>query len=305
MAKKDTALYFTTVCAFPNNAAVLGGHLVIQEDEPEGTRLMVFNKGNWTHLGDMMDVVYATALKRPSGGQAALGALGREELYREFVFGGESKDIPLRKTEEGYLEDLLAIDDTMYACGAQGQVYRLRGGRWQAIDRGLRVKFNGEEVERMLLSITGFSHDDLYVCGFEGEVWRFDGKKWSELDSPTNLPLNAALCAPDKRVYFCGEDANIFALEPDGSWLDFSNKQVSAESFYDLTWFNGRVYVAADGKLLYLDSDKLKAVKEPSEGEWRFLNIDAPSDRIWCVGSEEVYDYDGRKWTRHVCPENE
>ena len=305
MAKKDTALYFTTVCAFPNNAAVLGGHLVIQEDEPEGTRLMVLNKGEWTHLGDLMDIVYATALRRPKGEPAALGALGREGLYREFVFGGAARDIPLRKTEEGYLEDLLAIDDTMYACGAQGQVYRLRGARWQAIDRGLRVEFNGEEVERMLLSICGFSHDDLYVCGFEGEVWHYDGKKWSELDSPTNLPLNAALCAPDKRVYFCGEDGNVFALEQDGSWLDLSDKQVSAESFYDTTWFAGRVYIAADDKLLYLEADKLKAVKNPSKGEWRFLNIDAANDRIWCVGSEEVFDYDGKKWTRHVCSENE
>ncbi len=26
---------------------------------------MVLNKGNWTHLGDMMDIVYAIALRRP------------------------------------------------------------------------------------------------------------------------------------------------------------------------------------------------------------------------------------------------
>jgi hypothetical protein len=303
--KKDTALYFTTVAAFPNNAAVLGGHLAIQGEDPEGTRLMVINKESWTHLGDMMDIVYAIAIRRPQHDPAALGALGREELYREFVFGGASRDIAINKSEEGYLEDLTAIGDVMYACGAQGQVYRLRGSRWQAIDKGLRVEFNGEDVERMLLGIAGFSHDDLYVCGFDGEVWRYDGKKWTELDSPTNLPLNAVLCAPDKLVYFCGESGHLFALTRDGSWDDLTDEEFADAEFSDLTWFKDRLWIAADDRLLYLDGRKVKAVKNPSKGEWRILNIDAAPDRIWCVGGEETLDYDGQKWTSHVCPENE
>jgi photosystem II stability/assembly factor-like uncharacterized protein len=302
--KKQTALYFTTVCAFPKNAAVLGGHLVIQGEDPLGTRLMVVNNDAWTHLDDMMQVVYATVLRRSPGKPHSLAAVGRDGLYREFPFGGASRDIPIPKKEVGYLEDAWENAGKVYVCGAQGQVYRLRDSTWQAIDRGLRVEFNGQEVERMLLSISGFSDDDVYVCGFEGEVWHFDGKKWTELDSPTNLPLNAVLCAPDERVYVCGAAGTMFAIESDGSWVDLSDKAVSEETFYDMTVFKGKVYVAADEKLLYLDADKLKAVKSPSQGDWRFLAIDAADDRIWCVGSEEVFDYDGKKWTRHVCPEN-
>jgi hypothetical protein len=303
--KKQTALYFTSVCGFPNNAAVLGGHLVIQGDDPEGTRIMVLTNGKWTHLGDVMEVVYAMALRRPPGEPACLGALGRDGLYREFPFGGAPRDVDLPKAEEGYLEDLRSIGDKAYACGAQGQAYRLHGRQWRAIDRGLRVEFDGENVERMLLSIDGFSDDEVYVCGAEGEVWRFNGKKWSELDSPTNLPLNAGLCAPDRRVYVCGEGGSLFAMEPDGSWLDLSDPRVSTDSFYDMTLFKGRLFIAADEKLLHVDSDTLKAVTVPRQGECRVLAIDAAADRIWCVGAEEVFDYDGTKWTRHVCPENE
>jgi hypothetical protein len=304
MAKKKTALYFTTVCAFPRNAAVLGGHLVIQEDDPEGTRLMVLNNGKWTHLGDVMEVVYATALRRPPGEKHALGVLGRDGLYREFIFGATSRDIPIPKSEAGYLEDLCNVNERMYICGAQGQVYRLDGTTWRAIDRGLRLKFDGEEVRRMLLSIAGFAEDHLYVCGFGGEVWRFNGKKWVELDSPTNLQLNRVMCGPGQRVYFSGAAGTLFALEPDGSWHDLGDRKVSKAMFSDMTVFQERVYIAAGDGLLYLEGDQLKSVTGPLEGEPEFLAIDAADDRIWCVGAEEVFNYDGQAWTRHLCPEN-
>jgi hypothetical protein len=305
VVEKRTALYFTTVAAYPGYRVALGGHFVKEGDDPKGTRLMLYTGTTWGHHDDIGVIIYDIAVRIPPGeAKRRLCVLGRQGFYREYVPSVGPVDIPIDPVEVGYLEDIAPIGDAVFACGAHGQVYRLRGARWEAIHRGIHVPFNGEDVERMLLSITGFAENDLYVCGFEGEVWHFNGKKWSELDSPTDLPLNAALCAPDKRVYFCGEGGNVFALEKDGSWLDLSNKQVSENALYDMTLFQGRVYIAADSKLLYIEADKLRAVADPNEGEWEFLKLDAADDRIWCVGSEEVFDYDGQKWTRHQCPEN-
>jgi hypothetical protein len=303
--KKRTALYFTTVAAYPGYRVALGGHLVIEGEDPQATRLMLYSGSAWGHLDDIPDVVYALALRIPKGEtRRRLCVLGREGFYREYTPPQGHVDIPVDPEEVGYLEDVAPIGEAVFACGAQGQVYRLRGSRWTAIHRGLFVKFNGEDVERMLESITGFAETDLYVCGFDGEVWHFDGKKWAELDSPTNLPLHCGLCAPDERVYFCGEGGNLFALERDGSWVDLSNPDVSSGALRDMTLFRGRVYIAAGDRLLFLDGDQLRAVPDPPEGRWRFFRIDASDDRIWCVGGEEVFDYDGQKWTHHLCPEN-
>lgn len=305
VVKKRTALYFTTAAAYPGYRVALGGHLVIEGDDPQGTRLMLYTGATWGHHDDIGVIVYATLARIPPGEtKRRLCVLGREGFYREYVPGAGKVDNHIEPVEVGYLEDLVAVGDAVFACGAQGQVYRLRASRWEAIHNGIHVPFDGENVERMLLSITGFAEDDLYVCGFDGEVWHFDGSKWSELDSPTDLPLNAALSAPDKRVYFCGEGGGIFALDPDGSWLDVSNPQISASAFHDMVLFEDRVYIAAGNKLLYVESDTLHAVPGPNEGEWRFLRLSAADDRIWCVGSEEVFDYDGQRWTRHQCAEN-
>jgi hypothetical protein len=183
-------------------------------------------------------------------------------------------------------------------------VYRRPNGAWQAMDRGLRRKFDGENVERMLLSIDGFSSKNIYVCGFEGEIWHWDGRKWSRIDSPTNMPLQCVLCAPDGNAYFCGAAGHLYALLPDGSWEDLSNPKVSKATLQHMTLFKGRLYIAADEKLLYLDSKTLKAVTSPKEGTFRALQIDASEDLLWCVGEEDVFSFDGKKWTRYVCPEN-
>jgi hypothetical protein len=305
MATKKTALYFTTVCAYPGNTAVMGGHLQLEGDDPSGTRLMLINNGSWGFVADVRDVVYSMLLRIPPGeSKRRLVVLGREGLVREFLPGGAGYTDTHIPTDYGYLEDLREIDRSLYACGAQGQVFHFASGSWQAVDGGLRKPFDGENVERMLLSIDGFSPDSIYVCGFEGEVWHWNGRKWSRVDSPTNMPLQCVLCAPDGRAYFCGAGGGLYALAQDGSWDELSNTRVSKSTFWDMAIFNGRIYIAGDDRLLYLERDVLKAVSAPKDGKPRVLAIDASDERIWCVGEDDVFSFDGKNWARHICPEN-
>jgi hypothetical protein len=265
-SSQKTALYFTTVAGYPGNRVALGGHLVIEGDEPQGTRFMLFDGRTWGHHDDIGVVVYDIAIRIPKGDtKRRLSVLGREGFYREYVPGTGHVDIPIDMREVGYLEALEPIGDSMYACGAQGQVYRLRTA-WEPIHEGIFVPFNGEDVERILLSITGFAEDDIYVSGYDGDVWHFDGKRWKSVESPTDLPLNAAICTPDGRVYFAGEGGTLLALEKDHSWTDLSNKRVAKQALHDLALFQGRIYVAADTKLLQLQKDSLRAVPDPPEG---------------------------------------
>ena len=162
-----------------------------------------------------------------------LCVLGRQGFYREYVPGVGHVDIPIDPVDVGYLEDVAPIGDAVFVCGAQGQVYRLRGQQWEAIHSGIHVPFNGEDVERMLLSIAGFAENDLYVCGFEGEVWHFNGKKWSELDSPSRTiresPLSSGEGAFAPRTWkvavICGALSFLSSIKPAGMAARPANPQ--------------------------------------------------------------------------------
>jgi hypothetical protein len=279
---------------------------VSQGHDPTGTRVMILFNEQWTHLADLSDLIYGMARRRPSEtDKGSVALLGCEGLYNEYPSGSSTaREIPINSVEVAYLEDLLALDDCMVACGAQGQVYRLRGKKWQPIHKGLHQTFDGEEVVRQLSSIAGRAADDLYVCSYEGEVFRYDGKTWRELAPPVKAPLNAALAAPDGRIYFCGESGTLLSLEPGNRWRVLSDLEVAKGELHDLALFEDKLHVAAGDALLRLDSDGLHHLDAPPNDNAEVLTLDAGPDRIWCVGGEDVLDWDGARWTRHVCPEN-
>ena len=100
-SKPVTAKYFTTVVAIDKDTAIIGGHLYIEKDDPTVTRFSMRNKGNWAHLFDIDDVVYATA-KKPGSAQNPRGTiclLGRYGNYCEVVSGSPPVDISLDITE--------------------------------------------------------------------------------------------------------------------------------------------------------------------------------------------------------------
>jgi hypothetical protein len=303
---KPTALYFTTVRAYPGKAAVVGGHLLSEGEDPTGTRIMLINGGAWGVVGNLPQVAYSMLIRIPPGEtKRRLIALGRDGLVREFLpANAGSVDVPITPTEYGYLNEITEVDHVLYVCGVHGQVYRRSNGSWQSMDNGLRKKFDGSHVERRLRSIHGFSSNSIYVCGFEGEIWHWDGQKWTQIDSPTNMPLRCVLCAPDGNAYFCGAAGHLYALLPDRSWEDLSDAQVSKSTLQDMTLFKDRLYIAGDEQLLYLDSKTLKAVPSPQEGRFRAMAIDASNELLWCVGEEDVFSFDGTSWTRYVCPQN-
>src|SRR3954467_10621632 len=131
--KKRTALYFTTVAAYPGYRVALGGHLVIEGDDPQGTRLMLYTGTTWGHHDDIGVILYQIVVRIPRGEtKRRLCVLGREGFYREYIPGTRHVENHIEPVEVGYLEDLAPIGDAVFACGAQGQVYRLReGGEWE------------------------------------------------------------------------------------------------------------------------------------------------------------------------------
>ncbi len=108
------------------------------------------------------------------------------------------------------------------------------------------MKFDGEDVQRMLLSITGFSEDDLYVCGFEGELWALLTASMDRARLADESAFELGVCGTGQAGVLLRGGWSLFALDADASWTDLSNKQVSKNAFYDMTIFSDRLYIAAD-----------------------------------------------------------
>jgi len=306
MARKPkTALYFTTVLVVEKKLAVLGGHLYQEKAEPSITRPLVCSVGDWSHLDDVDDVVYATA-KKPSDTPGAIPTLcfmGRMGNYREIAKGKPIVNKKLDIASAGYLMDLRYIGDHLYACGVQNIIYKQVDQRWVRMDKGIFAPI-GDEVDRTLESIDGFADDDIYAVGDGGAIWHWNGNHWTRLDSPTNMPLYCVLCTSNGDVYIGGSGGVLLKGREGKGWTDLSDPSVTVEVLEDMTEFKGRIYATATDLLLSTDGKSIEQVDVPIKGEKSYYAIDSVADALWCVGDDCVLQFDGKKWNQYVCPDN-
>ena len=186
-----------------------------------------------------------------------------------------------------------AIAGVAYACGMKRQVYARRDeGRWTPMHapEGDGKKVAGFEA------IAGVDSEDIYAVGWEGEIWQFAKNRWIQRASPANVVLTGACCAPDGNVYVCGQNG-ILMKGRDDDW-DVLEQEEIEDDFWDIRWFNGRLYVASMSALYVLDGGQLMPVDFGEDGPRSFYKLTDADGILWSVGQENLFSYDGRKWTR-------
>jgi hypothetical protein len=309
MAKRpQKAVYFTTVVAVEEDAAIVAGHLYMEGTEPTVTRIFVCDGGKWGHLGDFEEVVYAAARKPPPKGASVptYCIVGRRGAYREWETKKPPVDQRVDTKDGGYLMDLRYIDGSLYTCGGQNQVHVQGGKSWQRMDPGLFVPLDLDKPSShvSIHSMDGFSANDIYAAGYAGALRHWNGKKWTPLDTPTNQHFNVVLCSKGE-VYLGGEGGLVFKGDRKKGWKDLGAREVNEEPIEDMTEFQGKIYMAAEDVLLSTDGTKVEEVKIPVKGkEMGFYAVDSNERFLWSVGHEWVLQFDGKKWTRHECPDN-
>lgn len=304
--RPKTSLYFTSVVVVENDLAIIGGHLYLEGNEPTITRFMACQQGNWGHLFDVSEIVYA-ATKKPSikkNGRASFCLLGREGLYRETVTGHSPVDTHIDISKAGYLMDLRYIGKHLYACGVQNQVHCQTSKKWKKVDQGAFSPFKDIEDSTSFESIDGFSEKDIYAVTDGGEIWHWDGRHWKSVESPTTYPLYCVLCSSSGDVFLGGSNGLLFKGRLGKGWVDLSDHNVTDETFEDMTEFQGKIYITATELLACTDGSSIKKVTIPIKTKKAFYAIDSLSDSLWCVGDECVLQFDGKNWKQYTCPDN-
>ncbi len=266
-------------------------------DAANMTRIQMIRDGEWFHLFDMPDVVYAAAKKPGNDIFGSVCFMGRKGLYREVSSGNQPTDVQLTTWKSGYLHDLRYIGSHLYACGTHHQVHTQQGVDWERCDKG-PVDFDGA-----FEAIDGFHEKDIYAVGQSGKIWHFDGAVWTPIESPTELPLFSVLCASDGSLYVAGSNGLLFRRIND-KWSEHSNASVTKAVIEDLAEFQGDVYVAAGKNLCLLQNGVLVPLDIPVSGTFSSVDLDTCDTALWSVGDECIVRFDGKNWRQYSNPDN-
>ena len=185
----------------------------------------------------------------------------------------------------------------VYAYGMSRQVYRRSGpARWERIDQNMRTN----DVAG-IRSVAGHSNRELYGVGFKGEIWVYDGLQWIEVATPTNVKLEAVVCAPDGTVYACG-GAGVLLKGRGESWTQIPQNTVR-DTVWSATWFKGALYLATTTGLFYLKDNDLVLVPGLPSGASTFGYLSGADGAMWSVGHSDLIEFEGTQWHRIEPPE--
>ncbi|MCG8018515.1 MAG: hypothetical protein JAY97_20090 [Candidatus Thiodiazotropha sp. 'RUGA'] len=304
---KPEPVYFVDGCVIEHDFIYFAAKVKsVDPNEYDFSRMFYQDRENWIHHDLNWDVVSCCLL--PERGEArrkycALSMQGDVEL--DYPGGPDVEKIEGAGTYEGVgaVKQIKEIAGTLYVCGDQGQVYkRSAPGKWVHMDEGL-LDTNISATALDLNGIDGTHEHDIYVVGYHGRIFHRNAAGWSELDSPTNLHLERVCCVSAEEVYICGNEGTLLKGNAEG----FSVHRLDGfkEHFWDVEWFNGKLYIASLVGLFVFDGEEIVAVEtglEPDIGGYR---LDARDGVLWSFGVDDLAFYDGKKWHRVAHPDNQ
>jgi hypothetical protein len=300
--RKPTALYFTDVVRIDKGGVGLTGHYYASDIKDEQrTAFIIYRNGSWGRV-DVPCISHALRFSGdPSDPKRQYLILDRNRGLYRFTPPTDTRFERIFARREGFLTDLRKIAEKWYTVGGHHQIYREQGSGWQAIDEDIYIP--GEKGDtKILLSIHGLVESDIYSVGFNGVIFHYNGKAWKQLDSPTNVGLQRVLCVAIDEVYICG-NANGLYRGNTRQWYALAEPDEKV-TFWDMAFFQGSVYVCTKKQLFVLRGDSLTEVEIPVKGPLGFYRMDADENELWTCGNECLLQFDGRKWKRHVFPDN-
>ena len=205
-------------------------------------------------------------------------------------FAGNIFDGQPEQAKQGVFQIVTEIGGIAHAAGLGGIVYRLdEFVKWVSMDKGLPGSLN-------IWAIDGFDAGDIYAVGDAGALWHFDGRKWFDCDPPTNVNFNAVKCAGDGNVYIAGNDGHLLCGGAN-TW-NFLAEDDTHETFWDIEWFEGELYLSTMSFVYRLKNGGLDLVDFGDDTPGTCYHLSTAKDVMWSIGAKDVMKFDGKTWTR-------
>jgi hypothetical protein len=252
------------------------------------TSAIAIDQGDWADCEDTdWDSTAIAVAKKPN---------------EKLVFVGEDGDVCVY----GYPPELITpapkviryartIEGLVVACGMMRQVYkRVDEGSWQ----DMSAPYPSDAETAGFEAIDAYSFKELYAVGWSGEIWQHDGSKWFNRASPTNVILTAVCCAPNGIVYAAGQQGVLLTGRAN-SWDIVQWEEEVDVDFWDLLWFNDRLYVATIRNLFTLQGNALVDVDFGQLDVSTCFNLTQADGVMWSIGAEDALSFDGNVWRRY------
>lgn len=279
------------------------------------SRLCVFiNEPNPWSYHDIAANIESLCVKKATSTQGrrlcALSKEGEVEIYSNKDATSIIEKIPeagLRLGTRGYLLAIREIGNSLYACGANDQVYRRDDttGTWSLISAPPLELVNAlDPYYSMLNSIDGSDEREVYTCGMNGRLYHYDGTHWKTIELPADEHLHCVRCISRDEVWICGENGTLLIGNARSGFKNVSTVDDNAH-FWSLTKFQEKIYLATpDESLFVYDGIAISPVDTGlASGLWTCI-VDSTVDMLWSFSPKEVACFDGRKWMRIEHPDN-
>lgn len=295
--------YFIDACS-PGcgRLAILGYPNRFIGHDIEVTTFYTTRGGEWRHLKFDFDSRSVAHTGDPSAGNWwVLGKRGEAlDTKKDQADAERMPEAGTGKGRYGYMERMINIGETLYACGDSRQVYRRDPKRgWVDIAGPMRAK--STSVDATFEAMDGTAPDNIYAVGDHGQVWRYDGRKWTRCDVPTNLHLYEVKCVSSDEVWMCGEKGALIRGSKD-TWSVLIDDERDGD-LWGLESFMGKMYAAGDDGVFRINGQEFQPVtigKRKMDG----YRLRSGGDQLYSIGQDHLYSFDGKTWTELVCPDN-
>ena len=303
--KKVESVYFVDGVVIEHDYIYFASKLKsLDPEEYDFTRLFFLDQNNWNHHDLEWDVVSVCIKSKANDEPRSYCALSAQGDI-EFQFPGGTKIEKIKDAGTysglGAVKQIAEIGNNLYVCGDQGQVYCRNNSGWVHIDDGILDR----DISATALDLNGIDGTDennIYVVGYNGRILYRNGNKWLEIESPTNQHLERVYCVSPEEVYICGNNG-VFLK---GNWQGFQDYSMSnmSDNFWDLEYFNERVYLAALNGLYVFDGSQIIKVETDLDPDIGGYRLSANDGVIWSFGVDDLAYFDGHKWIRVIHPDN-
>jgi hypothetical protein len=210
---------------------------------------------------------------------------------------------------------LATVAGRLYACGLS-RVCEHRDGQWHHVGAPFKT-FKLTERNADLVSLDGTSEKDLYAVG-GNLLAHWDGSGWSRVLlralpslNAVAIRLNRVRCEAPDRTYVVGNKA--LFVEFDGAGWKVSQlpgfnalSSVGAHELRDVVSFQDDLYVTDRAQILRRRGGEWATVAHglPQDEKNDFIRLEVGGGRLWVLGSQRLFSFDGERWATHLDPEH-
>lgn len=200
----------------------------------------------------------------------------------------------------GFLSDMRAIDNSIYAVGMWRQAYVSTDGRqWRRFDEGVRDEVRARWCATGFRAIDGRSTGQIFAVGRAGEIWRADSQGWSPEESPTNVILEQVRVGEDGVAYAAGQSGVL--LRGSGDRWSVIEQTVTDEDIWGLELFRGHVYFSSPSSVYKMNPHGGIASVFITDGSVEWSRMRAGRGALWALGQERAFwTDDGERWHEAV-----